>query len=332
VTHQKTTKSCLLIQGKSIDVFVCEFCSKTKTTKQNLETHRKICKSRPLGKTEKVVGEEPKPKGDVECEFCHRFLKSKKALVIHQKTMKECLTIQGKSIDTFVCKFCAKALTTKQALVHHTEICKTRLDIEAKSTLTETQLLKKRVEKLEKVQEKRVARKLIIEPSEENRSSAYLIDNYYLRKKLEKIPISNIEPLTVSYIEEMLKKGIYTYDLFLSGLNGIIVLMKLLMVSDTGEQNYVRTNSKTNAFYRLGEGKFWVPDKNNKFIWTVLEKLFPFVSAHHDIFNGQKGNNIWVSQAADIVLTDEVRTLYKSNKEDKKIMFEKIIVGIADFS
>jgi len=44
--HQKTTKYCLSLQGKSIKIFDCEYCLKTLTTQQNLQEHLLICKEK----------------------------------------------------------------------------------------------------------------------------------------------------------------------------------------------------------------------------------------------------------------------------------------------
>jgi hypothetical protein len=42
-THQKTTKYCLEIQGKTSNGFKCEYCNKIYTQSQALDTHIKIC-------------------------------------------------------------------------------------------------------------------------------------------------------------------------------------------------------------------------------------------------------------------------------------------------
>ena len=42
-THQKTTKYCLEIQGKTSNGFKCEYCDKIYTQSQALDTHLKIC-------------------------------------------------------------------------------------------------------------------------------------------------------------------------------------------------------------------------------------------------------------------------------------------------
>jgi len=46
-TNQKTVKSCLQKQGKINQInFACEFCLKNFTSKDNLNTHYKICKEK----------------------------------------------------------------------------------------------------------------------------------------------------------------------------------------------------------------------------------------------------------------------------------------------
>jgi hypothetical protein len=50
LSHQKTTKYCLEIQGKNVgnnSIFKCEYCDKTFTLKHNLNDHIIICKEKP---------------------------------------------------------------------------------------------------------------------------------------------------------------------------------------------------------------------------------------------------------------------------------------------
>jgi hypothetical protein len=45
-THQKTTKYCLEIQGKSTHGYKCEYCNKFYTQSQTLDTHIRSCKEK----------------------------------------------------------------------------------------------------------------------------------------------------------------------------------------------------------------------------------------------------------------------------------------------
>ena len=47
ITHQKTAKYCLQLQGKNIiHPFECNFCIKNFTTHQNLKEHILVCKEK----------------------------------------------------------------------------------------------------------------------------------------------------------------------------------------------------------------------------------------------------------------------------------------------
>ncbi len=48
VKHQKTSKFCIKIQNENINInkFICNFCNKELSTKQSLDRHIKVCKSK----------------------------------------------------------------------------------------------------------------------------------------------------------------------------------------------------------------------------------------------------------------------------------------------
>jgi hypothetical protein len=58
------------------------------------------------------------------CTFCDKFFSSKSSLVVHQKTAKYCLELQGKKDVLFNCDFCKKGFTLKQIYQDHLLICK----------------------------------------------------------------------------------------------------------------------------------------------------------------------------------------------------------------
>lgn len=63
VSHQKTAKYCLIIQGKSIiEDFKCQYCEKKFTTSQNLNDHLSICKEKPIKQYEEKLCNELKLK------------------------------------------------------------------------------------------------------------------------------------------------------------------------------------------------------------------------------------------------------------------------------
>ena len=60
-SHQKSTKYCLILQGKSItEDFKCQYCIKKFTTQSNLNDHLLICKEKPIKEYEEKLYNESK--------------------------------------------------------------------------------------------------------------------------------------------------------------------------------------------------------------------------------------------------------------------------------
>jgi hypothetical protein len=66
LSHQKTAKYCLELQGKDIILFDCEFCLKNFTTNQNLNDHRPVCKEKDKKQYEDKLKEIDNQKKDYE--------------------------------------------------------------------------------------------------------------------------------------------------------------------------------------------------------------------------------------------------------------------------
>ena len=64
----------------------------------------------------------------MECEFCKKILKTKYSLISHQKTVKNCLLLQGKEEDEetlkYNCSFCNKKFSRYYNLERHEYDCK----------------------------------------------------------------------------------------------------------------------------------------------------------------------------------------------------------------
>ena len=61
----------------------------------------------------------------MECDFCNKIFSCKSSLILHQKTAKYCLKLQGKiNEEQFECEHCNKKFTVKQNLISHYGICK----------------------------------------------------------------------------------------------------------------------------------------------------------------------------------------------------------------
>ena len=65
ISHQRTAKYCLEIQGKTIEDFKCSYCSKNFTTSQNLNEHYNSCKIKNQKLTEEKIKTEYESKIDI---------------------------------------------------------------------------------------------------------------------------------------------------------------------------------------------------------------------------------------------------------------------------
>jgi hypothetical protein len=91
----------------------------------------------------------------MECEFCKKILKTKYSLISHQKTVKNCLLLQGKEEDEetlkYNCSFCNKKFSRYYHLERHEYDCKIKKQEEEKNILKkleEYKLLKDENKKL----------------------------------------------------------------------------------------------------------------------------------------------------------------------------------------
>ncbi len=100
----------------------------------------------------------------MECEFCHKTLKNKYTLKIHQTSAKSCLTLRGETLEvennSYICSYCNKNLTTKQNLVLHIQKCKNAKCIEYEERIRNIEIshqdeLKKTHEEYKKLLEKK---------------------------------------------------------------------------------------------------------------------------------------------------------------------------------
>ena len=134
------------------------------------------------------------------CEFCNKEFANKHTLQTHKQNTKYCLVIQGERNNNYKCNTCNKNYTTKQALNKHEENCQVIYgDLLKKNQEYEQELIElrikynialKRIEQLEKYEEKYIKRCDVIEDLfMEN----YSKDHETLRKK-----VTNETPRTIT--------------------------------------------------------------------------------------------------------------------------------------
>lgn len=96
----------------------------------------------------------------MECEYCHKILRNKSSLNVHQKKTKACLKIQGNDKQgEYVCE-CGKDFHNKQNFLDHQNICKivntdyvNNLRVQLTDSNKKNMLLERIVEELKKDKE-----------------------------------------------------------------------------------------------------------------------------------------------------------------------------------
>ena len=67
ISHQKSTKYCLILQGKTVtDEYKCQYCIKKFTTQSNLNDHLSICKEKPIKEYKEKLCNESKMRDQFE--------------------------------------------------------------------------------------------------------------------------------------------------------------------------------------------------------------------------------------------------------------------------
>ncbi len=195
----------------------------------------------------------------MECEFCGKIFSSKTNLLRHQRTVADCVKLQGKTLQENICEYCKGLYTEKSSLNRHLLNCKVKRnnEIEQNITVIKTRYrrkisnireshksivskLNKENEKLRKVIEEKdgeiTALKVKCESNLANGKvevyhevctkvldkSTVTNNNAYIHPKLVNLPITNIHPLTEDYIKSSIDNGGYTFDHYIKGANGLV--------------------------------------------------------------------------------------------------------------
>lgn len=196
--------------------------------------------------------------------------------------------------NTNICEYCDHTFTQKSSLKSHYDKCYKYKDSIIKEKLAEISLLTKNNAKKVKELENKIA--------ELEKTIAYgegyvegiktvkppkITNNTIIVQKLKDLPVTTIEPFTVSLIKKSLDE--YTYEMYLRGELGVVQFITALTILEledgTVEKNYACSDISRSTFYRLVVGKEWKRDGGARFINTLLNHIAPKVIEHSNTLN-----------------------------------------------
>jgi len=290
---------------------ICKWCNKSFTTSYNLEKHTKTAKY-----CLKIQGKEIATTAEFECQYCQRRFIHKHHLKTHKRSCeRKEQEIKRREIELEVKLHSDKYFARVKKIKRKT---KKNLE-ETKAKLEECYSLNDQLEEVIVKQNARI-RELELQLAEGKGKiegfekgvktggrpiTLSNTNNNYGHPKLANIPITNIQPLTESYIKSEIAEK-YTYEIFLGAepalakfiidmliLENPSVIEELDDYSDEEleivpyttnfglERNYACTDYSRNKFYRLVESKMWETDAGGKFIHKILDELADVASDHY---------------------------------------------------
>nr|QBK85774.1 MAG: hypothetical protein LCMAC101_03690 [Marseillevirus LCMAC101] len=108
----------------------------------------------------------------------------------------------------------------------------------------------------------------------------------YIHPKLINLPINNIQPLTLGFVDDKISDGILTYEKAVRGYPGMLDVICDLITheNDNGEieKNYVCTDVSRNSFHRLLESREWKADKGGRYLNNMLERFADILTEYKD--------------------------------------------------
>jgi len=288
---------------KTTQINVCEYCDKRFSSARNLQVHIRTAKY-----CLKLRGE--KLNTNYICEYCKAQFTQKSALKTHLNSCQDAKNIaHAKDVETLNERLIAlESVQTKLIQEKNKIISNERKEFE----LSKQKLLKELEEKNAKISEQNAkiseqSLKIIKLENDIAKGKGILIginsakppipqvihnnhsnnnktvtNNTTVNQKLSLIPINNIEPFTIEFVNRNINK--YDYNTFLKGELGIVNFIKDLTILElddgTIEKNYASTNRSRNNFHRLIEDKEWKQDGGARFIQEILTSLAGPASEH----------------------------------------------------
>ena len=257
-------------------LFICNFCNKEFSNKQNVLRHqRSSCKENPLVE-------------EFKCKYCKKTFNRKNNLDRHlnicaskreYKLMKEICNLEKDNRERLN-ELKRERKHFKSKLEEKDEIIKERDEIikeKGKEIITlrikcESSKANGKVEVYDKV-----CANVLNKPTVNNTMN--------IHPKLVNLPITNIHPLTENYVKDQVSNGGYTFDQYLKGENGLVdfVYSITMCENDDGniERNYVCTDPSRDSYHRLVDTKEWQKDKGGKFVDVILDTISDKADKYH---------------------------------------------------
>ncbi len=229
--------------------FKCEYCSKTFSTKGNLDSHVK--------NAQYCIRNRDGSINVYTCQYCKSSLASRQNLIRHENKCpdKKVLEIEKKF---------KHGLKTKREKIKELESKVKKLEKHVKKLDASNQELIKELD-----EHKGIITGLKTAPDKRT------IYNTAIHPKLVDLPISNIRALTQEFIQEKVDDGILTYEKAAKGHSGMLDVICDLITheNDDGiiERSYVCTDVSRNSFHRLLESRKWKADKGGRYLNNMLD-------------------------------------------------------------
>jgi len=204
----------------------------------------------------------------MECDFCNKIFSCKSSLILHQKTAKYCLKLQGKiNEEQFECEHCNKKFTVKQNLISHYGICKEK-EVNYKFEQREKDIRKEfEIELKEKDNEINELKQKI---AELNGRLYTLKEDHEVLKEIAKQPKNTTTTNTttntlnittcldfdnIDKIKDVIEKD-FNIDYAINGQKGIAKFVKdKLLKDDNGKPLYICTDTSRQIFkYKDNKG------------------------------------------------------------------------------
>lgn len=270
----------------------CEYCGKLFAQKIHFRNHVPKCKSAPIViKKQQLIDELMIEKQQLIDEMVREKQQLINEMIInHKQIMHEMIINHNQTMDELIYEkkqiLNALLVERKESKKIKKELDRTKKDLDAEKD--EVNKLEIRVDIYEKevANHKHNTQMALLEcahsqgqiiglktakPTTKTMSS---ITNY-VNPKLANVPIDNIRPLTIEYIQEETHN--FTLEMFRLKAKGIVQFLKPIFIVDNKNskpsRNYVCTDMARHKYHKLIESGEWELDSGATFLSEILDQL-----------------------------------------------------------